>query len=508
MTRAWGPTAPRGPYDVLVIGAGLGGLCAASMLAQLGRRVLVLEQHTVPGGFTQSFRRGKWSWDVGLHIVGEMGKGSIAGAMLRLLSGGRLEWTRVPDPYDVIELPDGRTYGVANSLSAQQRNLAEMFPHERDNIARYFSRMQKAAGAMRDYHVARTLMPSQHVRPGSDAHALALATTRSVLDANFKEPALKAILASHWSAYGALPERSAFGIHALVHRHYRRGTFYPVGGSMSIPIALAQTIAEHGGWVQTQASVDEIVVHDGRARGVRVNGGALHAPYVISAAGAHNTQRMLPEAERTAQIEQLPPSCAHVCLYVGFDADIRPAGPTGSNHLVMNRLEESLWDCEGEPPFVYLSFPALKDGGAHTAQVVVMAGYAPFAPFVQSRWRHRPHGYEQLKDRLTQTLTRALLERFPRLEPLIAWRELSTPLSTVHFARGEQGAAYGLEATPERFETPALKVRSPTRGLHLAGCDVALVGITGALAGGVAAAVSVAPEQAGAWLRRVRRAAP
>src|ERR1022692_110369 len=66
-------------YDAIVIGSGMGGLAFASIMAKLRKwRVLVLERHFKIGGFTHTFTRpGGWSWDVGLHYVGEMGEGMM-----------------------------------------------------------------------------------------------------------------------------------------------------------------------------------------------------------------------------------------------------------------------------------------------------------------------------------------------------------------------------------------------------------------------------------------------
>jgi len=60
-------TAPLPPADVVVVGAGLGGLGAALELARQGVKVLVLEQHNLPGGFATSFVRGRFEFEPSLH---------------------------------------------------------------------------------------------------------------------------------------------------------------------------------------------------------------------------------------------------------------------------------------------------------------------------------------------------------------------------------------------------------------------------------------------------------
>ena len=56
--------------NIIVIGSGMGGMTTAAMLSKLGKKVLVLEQHYIPGGFTHTFKRKGYEWDVGVHAVG------------------------------------------------------------------------------------------------------------------------------------------------------------------------------------------------------------------------------------------------------------------------------------------------------------------------------------------------------------------------------------------------------------------------------------------------------
>ena len=60
-------------YDALVIGSGMGGLTTAALLSELGWRVCVLEQHYTAGGYTHSYERNGYEWDVGVHYIGDVG---------------------------------------------------------------------------------------------------------------------------------------------------------------------------------------------------------------------------------------------------------------------------------------------------------------------------------------------------------------------------------------------------------------------------------------------------
>ena len=89
-------------WDAIVIGSGIGGLTAAALLARhAGKRVLVLERHYTAGGFTHTFRRPGYEWDVGVHYVGEVNDpNSPLRAAFDHLTEGRLQWNSMPDVYD------------------------------------------------------------------------------------------------------------------------------------------------------------------------------------------------------------------------------------------------------------------------------------------------------------------------------------------------------------------------------------------------------------------------
>jgi all-trans-retinol 13,14-reductase len=266
--------------------------------------------------------------------------------------------------------------------------------------------------------------------------------------------------------------------------------------------------------VRTRADVEQVLVRGGRAEGVRLRGGEeIRARAVIGAAGVHNTLRLLPDEERglpwVQSLESIAPSVSHVCLYLGFKGDVRAHGASETNQWLLTDHVTRPWNCERDDVSAYVSFPSLKDGedhraeGYHAAEVISVCDWSPFERFGAGpgRWRHRSDEYARFKDEVAEKLLRKFFQQYPGLRPLLAHQELSTPWSNVHFTRAVQGATYGLRVTPERFLNPHLKPRTPIRGLVMAGSDVAVVGIVGALVGGLAAAFALEPERAPAFLR-------
>ena len=90
-------------YDAIVIGSGIGGLACAAMLAKHGdKKVLVLERHYTPGGYTHVFHRPGYEWDVGVHYVGDVSPGSPTRRVFDDISDGRIEWADMGDVYDRV----------------------------------------------------------------------------------------------------------------------------------------------------------------------------------------------------------------------------------------------------------------------------------------------------------------------------------------------------------------------------------------------------------------------
>jgi len=503
----------------------MGGMTAAALLAKLGERVLVLEQHYVAGGFTHMFSRPGYSWDVGVHAVGEVSERSMTGRVLAELTNRKLQWASLGEVYDEFHWPDGFRIDFPDTPQKFRENLVEKFPSEERAIDAYLELVRHVARGMKPYYLARTLPPS--IAAVSDrllarqAHDHLTKRTADVVASLTSDPKLRSMFTAQWGYYGSVPSRSSFAIQALVVKHFAWGAFYPVGGASQIALSLLQTVSDAGGWTRVATEVDEILVEAGRAVGVRLSDGEeIRSRRVISAANIGTTVRsMLPahaRGEWTRQVTALPTSSAHVCLYIGFKGDIRQAGASAANKWFYGTwsCEDDVWkvrpDQDELPPatVLYCSFPSLKDPRhdpgpelRHTGEVVTFVPWETFAPWRAGRWRKRGADYDAFKKRLEQRLLEQFLDNVPALRGMVDYVELSTPVSTDHFCRPVEGSIYGLEPTPERFSCRWLRPRSPIPNLLFAGSDVATVGVIGAMMGGLLAALSAEPVRALRYMR-------
>jgi phytoene dehydrogenase-like protein len=336
---------------------------------------------------------------------------------------------------------------------------------------------------------------------------LALMTTRNYLDQHFKDEKLKAVLVGQWGLYGLPPELSAFAAHVLLTNHYSNGGFYPVGGSAVIAESIIPIVESYGGQALVNHSVEEIIVKNGVAVGVRVThkkGRELiektfHADVIISNAGAHTTYtRMIPERVRLPfdeKIRNFPDGTANVTLYLGLKDDPANLGLQGENYWIYNAYDhDAIYALrndlvEGKVATVYLSFPSMKnpESRGHTAEIIAFLDAEPFIQWENEPWRKRGEDYEQLKDRISDAMVAFVEERLPGFAELIEYRELATPITTEHFTNHRNGAIYGLPIIPEKFKAIWLGPNTPIRNLYLTGSDAFSFGIVGSMMSGVLA---------------------
>lgn len=467
------------------------------------------------GGYSHVFKRPGYEWDVGLHYVGQLHLASSElGRLLADITDGQLTWAPMDDVYDRIRI-GGQSYDFGAGRERFRRTLQQSFPAESQAIDKYLYRVESSVRASRLFFAEKALPPLLTLLAGALLRApflrRARVTTAQMLASLTRNRELIGVLTGQWGDYGLPPAQSSFAIHATIVDHYLEGASYPVGGASRLAAALVPTIERAGGRLLLNADVKQIVVEGRRAVGVELaDGRVVRAATIVSGIGVANTfSRLLPAdvAERYHLPEKLravEPSLAHVNLYVGLRHTDQELGLSSTNLWIHptadhdRNLAAYLADPTGPLPYVYISFPSAKDPtfaerypGRATLQLIAPARYDWFRPWQDEPWKHRGESYEALKQTFVDRLLKVLYEQVPSVRGRVDHAELSTPLSTRHFAGYSQGEPYGLAHTPARFEQRFLRPRTPIRNLYLTGQDIAVCGIAGALVSGALTASSL-----------------
>ncbi len=503
-------------FDVIVVGSGIGGLAAAALLAKYGKkRVLVLERHYAIGGFTHTFHRPGYEWDVGVHYLGDLQPGGLLRSVFDEVSDAQLEWADMGPVYDRVIIGD-ETFDFPKGEEHLQAALVGRFPDEATVIERYFELVHRVQSCVSRYFTEKALPPflSMFVGPFLRRAFLRYSdkTLGEVLEGLTQNKKLRAVLSAQCGDYGLPPSKGSFAIHAMVASHYFEGGYYPIGGAARIADTIVPVIEAAGGKVLSRAEVAEIVVENGRAAGVRMalDGRVLRAPVVISDAGVSNTfGRLLPPSVAqkyglARRLKTARPSGAHLCLYIGLAATAAELELPKHNIWIYPDDEidrcyaEGLKDPDAACLSAYISFPSAKDPdfaercpGRATIDVITFVSYDAFSRWEESHWKKRPAEYDELKERLTTTMLEMLYRHVPQVRGKVDVCELSTPLTTRHFANQPHGEIYGIDHTPSRFRQKWLRPQMPIPGLFLTGQDIATCGVAGALFGGVLTASAV-----------------
>jgi phytoene dehydrogenase-like protein len=479
-------------------------------LARAGKKVLVLEQHYLPGGWTHSFTLGGHRFSPGVHYLGDLHPGGgLRNVYEGLGMGADLEFAELnPDGFDHFFIA-GERFDQPRGLERWRQRLHARFPHERTGIDRYLDTLLHVSDDIK--HVEELLRFPQVLAIPFRAPSLlrwGFRTQGALLDACVTDPTLKAVFSAQSGNHGLAPSRISLPIHAAMTAHYHNGAFYPRGGAKRIPQAYIKELRRHGGAIRTRCKVARILVERGRAAGVEIEGGEqIRAEHVISNADPAVTYgKLLGEEhcrEQLRKVERMEYSVSLCSVFAATDLDLRAMGYDSGNYWfyrttdvagAYERMEQALPNPELD--MLFLSIPTLKDpghrrDGTHSLEMFTFMPHRPFARWSGGRAGEHGPAYEAFKRDLGERMLSAAEHLIPDLRRRLTFLELGTPVTNDFYCETHRGAAYGTAKTPFQLGPFSFDQQSPVEGLSLCGASTISHGVAGASMSGLVAAKNV-----------------
>jgi len=495
-------------YDVVVIGAGLGGLTAGAILARAGRKVVVIERSNSVGGAASSYKSGDLFVEGSLHETSDPHDPRDPKHSVLARAGviDAVKWIPAGAFYEARGGPLGQPFVMPDNFDAARRALTTRFPEAQTGIHQLLGEMERIASALGTLSQGRDAFKNpREALVALLKFAPALADWRLSLSQKLSKvfgdnEAVKCALAANLSYYHDDPATLWWIFFAMAQGSYLlSGGRYVQGGSQRLSSALARAIRNSGGEVMVRRVASHIaldpqgragiVTHTARdgsdpqlVEGLRIIANAAPAalaPLMPAAAAEKLTQDY---ARRT-------PSISLFALTLGLSKPPREFGVSAYSTQLLPREMKRLSDyAQGAalmadepdgrmPPLSVVDYAAIDSGVPAPPHVLLICG-----PDLVSNWDGSDtDAYRRKRGRWQDAIVSYLSSFYPGLAQGVVASSFNTALSVRQYLNAPGGAVYGFAPTPPRpfWRSPAGSPRTAVPGLYLASAYAGFGGYTG-----------------------------
>ncbi len=490
-------------YDVIVIGAGLGGLAAASLLAKRGVDVLLVEQHCLPGGACTSFKREDRTFDSGAALIFGFGK---EGYHLHRNLMNMLEEPITVIPRDKFFRLDfaGQRIDFWKDLRKFLAELQKHFPDESDelqafydHITTYYERNIKGQDLLTP---PTELSSAQKVKmlKSSPARIFSLLKLMTQSAADLIRPFIKSkkliefydkLCASY--AYINMNETPAIMAMTMFTDNHVGGTYYVAGSAQTYSNALERSIERNGGTVLYRERVEEIRFDRKVATGVRLaSGSIIHGNSVVSDTTVWNLySRLIPpglvSAKQRKWVESLVPTYPAMVLYIAARKEVFPSDTNAVEYFISNTADIDMGD-------ITMYIPTVDDHslGPEDEHILTI-----FSPSPDQEWPrpdepgYQSEQYKQKKERQAELIINEIEKRFPGFRSGIVRLYIATPSTIERYTLKNGGCVGGPKQMIGQHLTKRLHARTSWKGLYACGDSTTMgMGMPAVIASGFGAA--------------------
>jgi phytoene dehydrogenase-like protein len=449
-------------WDVICVGSGITSLAFGAQMARRhpDRKVLILEKHSVAGGYASTFARRQTRFDCSLHKLSGLENGGNLGRIFRdLRLNDDLQVTRSEAHFDAYHGGESLRLSSDSYVTLKER-LLDRFPHERAGLERFFHEVEvHGKNGYYQFEILKgTYTPEledlryarKHLKPFTVAEAFA---------SRFQDPLLREVLAAPSVYVGGFPDDVGYSYYLhLLYATLVCGNAYVRGGSQALSDALARRVRESGGEVRLRTEVIRVLLDGDRPRGVETKSGTFLGRQVYLNAAPHFVlERLLPPVRELdpvkSKLTALRPSYSTTTVYLETDAPPEALGLTASELMVLSpdldggagrrarwlalgagdHAEEAFWQ---GGPLEATNYHKLDPSGGRVICLNVLDS--------MSHWpARRTPEYKRKKARAQEALLGRLYQAVPGLRGHIVYAETASPHTYERYTFNHQGAGYG-----------------------------------------------------------------
>lgn len=468
-------------YDVVIIGAGLGGLECAYILQSHGKNVCVLEKDALIGGCLQTFRRNGQKLDTGFHYVGGLDKGQMLWRLFNYFGIMDLPWKKLDeDCFDEVIIK-GKHYKFAQGYERFQATLNEAFPHQKDNIAEYVDLLRKIGD-----NTAKSFEP----RDSEDFYTQSLfaMSAYEYLHKTFSDDALIDVISGTSLKMELHPEKLPLYTFAQINSSFIQSAYRIVGGGMQIAERMRENIERKGGVVRRNAEVTGVEAVDGKIGALIINGDErVEAELFISDIHPAATMNLLEDSKLIRNIyRKRINSLENTYGMFTTHLILKKDSVKYLNRNIYAFEESDLWHISQFPSTseikeILISQQPPEDGSEYVDNIDILT---PMNWNEVERWfgtkiGQRGSDYDEMKQTVSAKAIETAKKYIPEIDGSIEHVYTSTPLTYADYTGTVSGSAYGIRKDCNQLMFTVLTPRTPVSNLFLTGQSLNLHGILG-----------------------------
>lgn len=472
-------------FDVIIIGAGLGGLLCGNILSREGFNVCLIEKNNKLGGSLQTFGRKGCVFNTGLNYTESLDNGQILNQYFRYFGLlGKLKLQRLNEEgFEIIDFPD-RQYRFAMGKDLFIETLAKDFPSDREGLKTYCRKIQDVCSSISMYTLSETqtnIIDNENVNIGAADYI------RSVIS----DKRLGNILAGNNMLYSGTENKTPLYIHALINNSFIESAYRIVDGSHQMVNILTDNLISNGGTIIRGQKAEKLIMEQGRAGYIRItNGEIIKGKYFI--ANIHPQQVLglvEPGILRKSfcnRITGLQDTMGMFTLYLVF----RKNAVSYANYNFYHYNQDNVWIASDYDPnrwpqnYLFMNTATSNsDRYAESASVITYMDFREVITWENTFTGNRGEDYLEFKEKKATVLLDAVEKQYPGIRDHIVARYTSTPLTWRDYTGTRSGSAYGVLKDYNRPLESMILPRTQIPNLFLTGQNTNVHGILGVTIG-------------------------